>query len=760
MNKIILYSLLLALASCSVKKYLPAGEKLYKGATINIIKDKDVAASKGSLKRKLKTVIKPNANAFILGQPYKVWWWYVIGEPKKPKGLKAWLRKKLGEPPIFMSRVNVKQTAENMQAYMENEGYFHTTAQGDTTNKGYFTTANYTADVHPQYKIDSITWVNDSSELLHLLDSAKKRTVLKVGNPYRLRDIQTERTRLDLLLKTKGYYYFNPDYIMAYADSTIGNHKVDIFLNIKRSTPENAKHAYTVNQIMLFPNYTLIQPPPDTNKIGTFNYDGLLIRDTVHKFKPELFKRVITYRAGSVYSSTNQNKTLNRLINLGTFKFVKNRFDAVKDSGDAYRLNAYYYLTPNKKKSLQGSLDGFSKENNYIGSQLSINWKNRNTFGQAEQLSIKGYGSFEISTSDTLKGANNYRVGGEVSFTFPRYVIPFFKIKESNLFPPRTNLLIGYELFIKQAFYTQNVFRFKYELDWKESSNKEHTFAPVAITYLNASHITDSFYKAAQLNPAILLNVNSEAILSTYYTYTVTTINPAKRNQLYFNGGIDLSGNIAGLITGAKYARTKEIFNTPFAQYVKFDAEINYKRELGPKSSWVNHFQIGIGIPYNNSNILPITKQYLIGGSSSMRGFPMHFIGPGSYQPTANDIRFFQLIGGDYKLLANTEYRFPIAGSLYGAVFVDAGNIWTKDTVSFGAAGQLKKDFYKEIAVSTGAGLRFDASILLIRLDIGIPIRKPFLPDGQRWVIDKIALGNSQWRRDNLILNIAIGYPF
>jgi len=763
MSRLMKYYCLIVLcivSSCSVKKYLPPGEKLYRGPIVMVKKEKGVKDSNGSLKKMLKSTVRPLPNKFILGQPYKVWWWYKI-KTKKQTGLKAWLRKKLGEPPILSSKINAPVTAENMQAYMENNGYFHTKVKGDTINKSYFVYDRYDADVFPQYTIKSITWVSDSSALLKQLQKSDRKPILKVGNPYKLNDIEAERSRLDLRLKTKGYYYFNPDYIMAYADSTIGNNQVDLFLNIKKTTPEIAKHAFTINRITIFPNYSLLNPPPDTSKFGLFNEDGLLIRDTVHAFKPDLFKRTITYRPGQIYSSKDQNTSLNRFINLGAFKFVKNRYDIAKDTPGMYRLNAYYFLTPLKKKSLQAELDGFSKENGYIGSQASVNWKNRNAFGRAEQLAVKVYGSFELSLLDSLRGANNYTVGTNVSLTFPKYEIPFFNIKESSLYPPKTNLQLGYALFIKQSFYTQNIFNFQYEFDWKESANKEHTFAPIALTYRNTNHITDSFYKAAALYPTLLLNVYSEIILGTFYTYRVTSLNPLSHNQFYFNGGIDLSGNIAGLISGAKSPREKTIFNTPFAQYVKLDGELTYKKTIKTGLDWVNHLQLGIGMPYNNSSQLPFSKQYIIGGASSMRGFTLHTLGPGSYLPNGNDIKYFQTIGGDYKFLFNSELRFPLAGkSLFGAVFTDIGNVWTKDSTLFGAAGQLTKDWYKQLGVDAGFGIRFDASILLLRLDLGIPIRKPYLPDGQRWVINKIDLGNGNWRSDNLIINFAIGYPF
>lgn len=752
--------LVLAASSCSVQRFLPPGEKLYKGATIVVQKEPDVKQTNKQLKKHLKQAVSPGKNKFLLGQPYKVWWWYVIGESKSEKGLRPFLRRKLGEAPVLSSRVNAVVTAENMQAFMENTGYFHSTVQGDTVNKSYFTEAIYTAKVQPQYHIKSITWVSDSSALLKLLQERQKRGILKAGQPYSLSNVSAERDQLDLYLKTKGYYFFNPDYLMAYADSTVGNRQVEIYMNVKRTTPEAARHPYRINQIVVFPNYSLVSKQLDTSVNGAIKYDGLLIKDSAKKYKPRLFAQTITYRPGRLYSSRSQNSTLNRLINLGTFKFVKNRFEAVKDSGDLHRLNVYYYLTPAKKKSLQGELNAFTRENNSLGAQLSVNWKHRNLFRGAEILTIKAYTGFEISLADSLRNNNSYRIGAEASIKFPRYAVPFLRIKENNFYPPNTNLLLGYELYRRQLYYTKNLFRLQYDFTWRKNIRNEYTFAPFSVSYLNASNVTDSFYRQALVTPAILLNVYSEAILGTFFSYTFNNAQGRRKNKIFFNASIDLSGNVAGLITGAKSFRQKTVFNTPFAQYVKTDFDLHYTRSLPNKWDWANRIQLGIGIPYNNSALLPFAKQYIIGGSSSIRGFRVRNLGPGTYRPTADDQRFFQIIGGDYKVLVNSEIRIPITRNLSTAIFVDAGNIWTKDTLLFGPAGKLSKTWFKELAVATGLGLRYDASVLVIRADLGIPLRKPYLPDGQRWVFNQIDFGSGAWRRENLILNIALGLPF
>lgn len=762
MYRYILYALIIvATASgCQVRRHLPKGESLYRGAEIRLEKQEGLTVSNHALRKQLKLATKPPANRFVFGRPYKVWWWYAIGEPKHKKGVRAFFRNKLGEPPVLSSMVNPPVIARNMQDFLGNLGYFHSVVSGDTINKGYMSKAVYKAKVFPQYTIRNIAWVNDGSAIVKLLQEKQSEGILQPGKAYRLSDIQAERERLDLYLKTQGYFYFSPSYIIAFADSTIGNHQVDLVLTIKKPVPENALHAFTINQVAVFPNYTLLLPPPDTAKRGMTEVDGLLIRDTINKFKTSLFTNVITYRPGATYSSRDQNTTLNRLLNLGAFKFVKNRYEQTKDSADPYRLNVYYYLTPAKRKSVQTAINGFSKENKYLGAQLSVNWRNRNAFNGAELLAFKVYGGFELSFADTLRNSNNYRAGVEAAISLPRFYVPFFNIREKNLYPPHTRLLLGYEVFRKQLFYNKNIFRLQYELNWKQTTNKEHIFAPLAFTYINSGNVSDSFQKQTIRMPALSANLIDEIILGSFYAYTFNTANPFAKKQWFFSAGLDWAGNTLGLVSGAKEPRQKRLFNTPFAQYIKADIDARYQLKVRSNVDWVSRIQVGIGLPYGNSSMLPFSKQYMIGGGASLRGFRIRQMGPGAYLPTREDQAYFMVIGGDYKLLLNTELRLPIFAKFTGAVFLDIGNIWTKDTLLFGKAGQLKKDFYKELAVASGIGIRFDAGLVLLRADLGLPLRKPALPNGQKWVFNQIDFGDKYWRQQNLVLNLALGFPF
>lgn len=746
---------------CSISKKIPAGSYLYKGASFSITKDEANKIKTGSIKRQLKKITAPIRNKRILGFPYKVWFWYAIGEPKKQKGLRYWLRNKFGEAPVLNTMVDVKTNAANFKSFLENEGYFKTNASGDTIIKGYQSKAVYKIKVGWPYIINSFSWMIDSASNLgrDIATMDPKENYIKKLKQYNLADIKAERTRTDIHLKTKGYYYFSQDNIISWVDSTIGNKKVNIFFKIKQDIPLAAVIPQTMRRIVLFPNYTLLTPPPDTSKNGMEKINGIYIRDTVKYLKANALTRSITYRENDLYNIKEHNKTLNRFINMGVFKFVKSRYLGSSDTLNPRYLDVYYYLTPMQRKSLQAEVAQFSKTNSFTGAQFNLNYKSRNIFGGAEYLQAKAYTAFEVSGSDSLSSNNNFRVGGEVSIVAPRFIVPF-RLKESNYFPPKTKFTISYEWLRRRALYTKNFFRFQYEFTWKETINKEHTFAPIAITYNTTSNLSAKYSNDLSLNYPLQLSNKPEIIVGSFYNFSYNTINPNAANIYYFNANADIAGNLLGLVNKAKGAYSKTILGAYYSQYAKLDFDGRYSRKLSKNFYWANRLIVGAGLPYGNSLFLPFSRQFIIGGGGSVRGFQPRQLGPGRARATALQQLNYPQVGGDYKIEANTELRFPLVSRLRGAMFADAGNIWVKDTLLYGGAGQLTKNFMQDIAVSAGLGLRLDISILLIRLDVAIPFRKPYLDRGKEWVINQINFSSGAWRKENLVFNIAIGYPF
>ncbi len=764
-QRIILYMLvgvsICTMLSCSVQKHLPPGTYLYKGATYDIQKEPENKTKPKKIKNMLKGITSPVPNKTLFGWPYRVAFWYAVGEPKKQKGFRYWLRNKIGEPPVLSTALNVNANAANFQALLENRGYFKTGVGADTSVKGYKVTANYKVDLGIPYQIEGFQWIIDSSSSLGK-DIAKmppQENYIKKGNQYDFDDIKAERTRTDLYVKSKGYYYFSPDHIRAWVDSSIGDHRVNVFFRLKPEIPLAAVIPQTIRRITLFPNYTLLNPPPDTTKSGMEMYDSVYIRDTVHYLKPSALLRGLTYRPNSLYNIKRQNRTLNRFINMGVFKFVKNRYQGDRDTINPRFLDVYYYLTPLPRKTIQAELGTFSKSNSFTGAQTSVTWRNRNVFHGAEQLSVRASASYESSSNDSLKNNNNFSLGLKTSLTFPRFITPFH-IKESNFFPPKTTFTLGYQWFRRQALYTKNFFRVQYSLTWKEKINKEHTFSPLAVTYNTTSEYSKQYADLVNQVPALKLSNLPEVIIGHFYNYTFHSVNPKADNIYYLNANFDAAGNIVGLFNKPTDAYTAKVGGAYFSQYVKFDADFRYSRKLGENTYWANRAIIGIGMPYGNSLFLPFSKQFIIGGASSIRGFQPRQLGPGRVRANAMEQLYLPQVGGDYKLELNTELRFPIVSRLRGAVFVDAGNIWTRDTVLYGKGGQLTSKFLNDLAVSGGVGLRIDVSILLIRLDLAAPLRSPYHEPGKEWVLREFNPFNSAWRRQNLIYNIAIGYPF
>ncbi len=753
--------LLVLLSGCSIGKKLPPGTYLYKGATYKIEKDSTNKASARSVRRQIKKITTPIPNKTILGFPYRVWVWYLVGEPKKQKGFKYWLRNKLGEAPILSTQVNTKANAENFQYSLSNKGYFRTKASGDTVVKGFRVIAVYKIFLGFPYKIDTVKWILDSASEMgkRVYEMNDKENYVKAKQQFNLADIKAERTRTDIYLKTKGYYYFNPDYIIAQIDSTVGSHQANVFFRLKQDIPVAAVIPQLVQKITVFPNYTLLNPPPDTSKNKLLLHDGIFIRDTLKTIKPEALTRAITYRSSDLYNIKEHNKTLNRFINMGLYKFVKSRYIGDSDTILPHNISVLYYLTPLPKKSLQGEVGSFSKTNSFTGAQANISWKHRNAFKGAEQFFVKLYGAFEGSNNDSLRANNNFRFGTEASLSFPRFLSPF-KIKESNYFPPRTKFTLGYEWLRRQALYTKNFFRFQYDFTWKETVNREHTLSPVSITYNTTSDFSPPYLAQVNQYPALQISNIPELIIGSNYSYTFRSVNPSSFDIFYINANLDLAGNSIGLINRKATPYSTTLFGAYYAQFARADVDFRYSRKLGTELYLANRMIIGVGLPYGNSSFLPFSRQFIIGGSGSLRGFQPRQLGPGRVRSTAVQQLYYPQVGGDYKLELNTELRFPIVSKIKGALFADAGNIWTKDTLLYGKDAQFTKNFIKDIALSAGIGFRLDISILIIRLDIAIPLRKPYLESGKEWVIKDIQPFNSVWRRDNLVLNIAIGYPF
>ncbi|WP_338871323.1 BamA/TamA family outer membrane protein [Spirosoma sp. SC4-14] len=768
------------LNACNIGKHLPANERLYAGTDITMKPDSGVAEDdQKAMKEQLATLARPKPNKQLFGFPYKVGLYYLFGEPKKPKGFRAWFRRKFGEEPVLASARAISANIPVWQATLENEGYFGSTVTGSLKESGYKARGEYEVQMKQRFYIDSVAFLVDSTPVKQALHLAARRTILKKGDPYRFDNIKLERERISQIVKQRGFYYFLPDYVAILADNDSVNHKTDLYFAIKPDMPAAAGVPYSIRNVFIYPNYKLSTARQDTNRRRAYeSKDDFQIVDSSRRFDPRLFRDIVAVKPGRKYNSRAQDLTLSRFINLGAFKFVRNRFDP-DQQGDSAVLDVHYYLTPYPSKSMRLELDGTSRSNNFNGTQVIASWRNRNALKRAELLTINTNAGIEFQVGTGEKeNVTNYRFGADAQLSFPRLVSPVRFNYDRRQALPKTNITLGYQTIIRGGLYRINSAQTTFGYAWRQNQQVEHVFQPFNINYVFVPQdkIGDRVYEIL-LDTAVLAVVKNQyintvfrsdqLILSSLYSFNYNS-SPRTNSPTTFRltTNAEIAGNLASLFfhkVGTNDER-KVIFGVPYAQYLRLDADARLYRRLSPKVTWANRLFVGVGITYGNYKgyQLPFTKQYFVGGSNSVRAFRPRAIGPGLFtRDTIRNVPLFQDGGGDVKLEANTEIRAKFTKYLEGAVFVDAGNVWTySNTGVFGEGAQFHPDFYKQIAIGMGIGLRIDLSYFLVRFDLATPLRKPYKTNGNEWVIDQMNFGDSEWRKQNLVFNIAVGYPF
>lgn len=738
-----------SLVACSQTNSLKEGQFLYKGPVIHIHSPDEISGKKKSeIKTDLKSLLRPTPNGKFLGIPFKLLIYNMAAEPKG-KGLSYWLRNKVGEPPVLGSMIAFEKNRLILQNHMENIGYFKDSVKLDTAVKKKKIWDIYTVYTGYQYKIRTVSFPDDSSAVSRKIQEFKNETLLKPGVAYNLNLIKNERSRIDSKLKENGFYNFSPDYLLVLVDSTIGNHQMDMRVIIINTTPESAKAIYTIRDVVIYANYSI---NTDTaTSIKPTIWDGYTIIDPAHYFKPQLFSNTMAYKPGSIYNIQDQNLTLSRLINLGVFKFVKLNF---KEADSAhYILNTYYYLTRAKKRSMVFQVSGLTGSDNSYGGALTVSARNKNVFRGAELFVASVYGGLETQNLGGGQYTNIFKLGADFNLYLPRVISPF-KIQTNRAYIPKTRINLGYQFYNSTNQYTLNSFKASYGYVWKKTDLNENQFNLIAINYVNPTNITSQFQLQLDTNLTLARSIERQFIIGPNYNYNYNTqLSPVKRNHnFYFNGNIDLSANVIGLATGANYmtGNVKEIFNTPFSQYIRAELDFRYYINFSPTTILASRLTGGMGYAYGNSSTMPFIKEFFAGGPNDIRAFQSNTLGPGTYYAGNRDTAYLPNQPGDIKIELNTELRFKIVSAVRWAFFIDAGNIWTRLPDSTRPGSQFTPQFYQQFAAGVGTGLRLDFSILVLRLDLAIPVLEPWRPSGSRWIFDG----------KNRILNFAIGYPF
>lgn len=763
LKTIIFFSMVVLLAtSCSNTKHLTDSKPLFVGATVKIKSSEPISRTqKKELTEQMESLIRPKPNSKILGTRVKLGIYNLVDTPSKNKGLKYWIKYKLGEPPVFASISLLNKNSAVLQNRLENRGYFKDTVMLDTSVKNKKLKATYTAYLNSQYKIRDVYFPTGDDTLSKSIAKLADNSFLKKGDAYDLDVIKNERERIDANLKNEGFFFFNAEYLLITVDSTVGQHQVDMHVVIKNATPFDAEKPFKINNITVYADYKI---NGDTGKLKnvTNYFDGYAIVDPQKKFQPKIFSRTLIFKKGDTYNRENHNLALNRLVTMGVFKFVKARFEKSDTIAGDY-LNLFYYLTPTEKKSIRFTATALTKSNNATGGLLSVNWLNRNFFKGAELFTISAYAGLEQQIS-SQQNATTQRFGVDASLSVPRIIAPF-RFKTNSGYVPRTRFELGYQLFKSDTLYTLNSYTANYGYTWKENFEREHTLNVAAISFVKPSNINPAFQQQLDTNITLARSIEQQFIIGSNYNFNINTQARAntKRNNFYFNGNLDLSGNFIGLFSGANIQKGKivKLLNTPISQYIRAEADFRHYLRFSKNTVLASRFISGIGYAWGNSTSMPFVKAFFAGGTNDLRAFRSRALGPGSYY--AGDphvVLFLPDQPGDIKLEMNAELRGKLFSIVRWALFTDAGNIWTVRNDTSRPGSQFTKNFLNQIAVGVGTGLRFDLNILVLRVDLAMPIREPWITNGSKWVFNKINFGSSEWRRQNLIVNLAIGYPF
>ncbi len=775
-----LFIVLLLLAGCSSTKYVPEGDALFAGYKVKVKDKGDSSNRKGELETNLTNVVRPKPNASILGLRPKLWIYNAFYTTKE-KGLKHWIQKKFGEAPVLLSTVDTASIGTTMSGYLQNKGYFKNTVESETTIKKKIGNIKWTTTVSEPYRIRKLEYtLHDSLPVNRAITSTQAASLLKPGDPYDLQVMLAERTRIDQELKEQGFFYFSPDFLIFSVDTVAGEQRqADVLLRTKRNVPTEAVHPYTIDDVYIFANYTLGDSVSISDTLDVRGYHYIPDENYV---KAKYLLKSIFLEKDSLYTRENHLLTTSRLMGLSAYKFVN--IDYATDTTQKNKLDTFIYLTPSFKKSLRAEAKMVSKSNNFAGPGLTVSFKNRNAFKGSELLNVEFTGNFESQIGGTDKttttdgenptkdkGLRSYELGVQTTLTIPRIVSPFRFQNLRSEFVPQTRIAAGFNLLNRVQFFQMNSFNASYAYAWRPKQTITHDLTPINLQYVQMGKRTEAFDTLLAQRPYLQQSFQNQFIIGSIYQFTYSTQMFENRTHQFFdNFTIDVSGNVlnaAQSLAGSEkpsQESPRTIFGQAYSQYALVQNDFRYYLNLSKESQLVTRLALGVGYPYGNSVYLPYAKQFSVGGPNSIRAFRARSIGPGTHQSEGSNATSYFDQTGDLKLEANLEYRFPIFSYIKGAVFVDAGNIWLVNE-SVNAAGEpdrvggkFSKDFLSELAIGTGVGIRVDIGFFVIRADVGIPVQVPYLPKGQRFILDEF---KPTFNGENsMVLNIGIGYPF
>ena len=762
---VVVILILCGLASCSSTKYVPEGSYLLDNVRIRT-DNKEVKPSDLSL------YVRQNPNAkwfsLIKTQLYVYNW----SGRDSTRWINRMLRK-MGDAPVIYQEDETQRTCEEMTKAVQNMGYMGARVEAQLNKRKKKVGITYRVRTGKPYIIRSIRYDIQDDSIQAYLQQDSSRTYLREGMYLDVNQLDAERQRITQHLLRHGYYKFNKDYITYTADTVRNTYQVDLTLHLApfQMRGDEQKHPhqqYKVGKVSFITDYNVLQSSSVANIDinDSIHYKGYPIyyKDKLY-LHPKVLTNNLRIRPGELYDESDVQRTYSNFSRLQALKYTNIRF--LEDPKDSTRLNAYVMLTKSKHQSVSFEVEGTNSAGD-LGAAASVSFQHRNLFKGSEAFTLKLRGAYEaISPQNSGYDHDNYtELGAEATINFPQFMFPFLSTNFKHKVRATTEFGLQYNYQMRPEF-TRIVASGSWSYRWGlQRQRVQHRLDVLDINYLYMPWIDPSFreqFLEQEQNEILRYNYEDRFIVRTGYNYTYNSAGQALMNNTPIGNSysirinVESAGNLLyGLAKLVKMRKNTDgeytLLNIPFAQYVKGDFDFAKNIVIDNRNSLAFHVGAGIAIPYGNADVVPFEKRYFSGGANSVRGWSVRDLGPGAFPGDGN----FLNQSGDIKLDASIEYRTRLFWKFRGAVFVDAGNIWTLRNYESQPGGQFKfNQFYKQIAVAYGLGLRLDLDFFVLRFDGGMKAINPVYESGK----ERYPIIHPDFGRD-FAFHFAVGYPF
>ena len=772
---------MLFLVSCSMTKNIPEGDQLFTGLKAITYDDCEQDDIFTQTQEEVEAALATAPNGAIFGSSYyrlpfswrvSVWNRYHDKDSK----FAQWMTKNLGKQPVLMSWVNPELRAQVAQGVLRNNGYFNGQVGYEIIQKKNPKTAKIAYDVHPGrlYRLDSIGYFDFPAEADSLIHLTLDEAAIHKNDPFAVSRLDAERQRISTLLRNNGFYYYQPSYASYLADTFVVDGKAQLQLRMAKDVPVEATHKWYIGRVNINMKKTFMEQPTDSisRRFFTVRFSGK---------KPPIRTRVLMadmkLRPRQLFSYDNYQQSVAKINAMGLFSMTDFTFTPRDTTAACDTLDLTLNCVFDKPWDHYIETNFNARTIGRMGPELRMGVTRRNAFRGGELIDINVHGSYEWSTQGGSQ-MSNYEYGADASIEFPRIIAPFFggnrvkrdkegRVVRRNRFysTPTTLAKASTDIIFRPDYYKMHVVSGEWTYRWQTSAQSSHEFSPLTVKYQYMNSKTDAFDSIMINNPYLLGTMEDYFTPEMRYTYTYTSPSGLS-NPIRWETTLTESGNFVSLVYMLKGSswneKDKKLFKNPYSQFLKIETDFAKTWSLDSHSSLVAHLNAGYIYAYGNSNWVPITEMFYVGGANSIRAFSVRGIGPGAFPGINNKAYSYLMQNGDVKLVANLEYRRQLFGNLYGALFLDSGNVWYTnedfdDIEEFNEIFKNSrfrlKNLFNDMALGTGIGLRYDLGFLVLRLDWGYALHVPY-------DTGKSGYFNVKGFKDNHTLHFAIGYPF